>query len=865
VQVVSGAERESGAAPAARAPRHTSNNIDGIEPVIGLMPEHNGTSQRSNPDRLPQLVERDGGGEGQRKGKLIGLQPTLSHRKAASLRISSPRFIAPLLVLASWFDPAASLAATPFPMASGNYSENFSDIANWTNNFASGIGAQYWASVALNASGTIPDGVRTSQSTATFVTNTTEGVQKGSGNIQLLATNATDFTHAVAIDLLLDFTGVTVGTLSYDFAAVINTTGNRNGSLRVYTSTDGVTFTELVDASVLNFQNNVAFSKQVSQVQLPASFTNSPTARIRFYDYNGTGPVGSSGARPKASIDNVVVTTTPIGGGPPGPVISNLSTIPAAPADTQSVHVQASVVDTARAIGSVSLAWGLSAGSLPNVIAMAPTTGDFWQTTLKIPAQAGGTTVYYRVTAVDDSVTVESPILNYLVTGTGGGGSAPVITSVFQASDSTLQVFFDEPVDLVTSQTPGNYSVNSIVAVNAVRDPVAVSQVTITVRAIPAGDRTLSANGVGDLDAHYTSNETFGFHFVDVSIPSGYYDGTAGLSGSALLIALHNIIKGHTAISYSSTATAFQRTDKRPNGHVWDVYSDVPGGTPPYEFVFGPLGSGGSEGVAYNREHTFPQSWFGGSVMPMYSDLWNIYPTDSKVNNERANYPYGEVGTASWTSLNGSKLGSCVSPGYSGTCFEPIDAYKGDLVRSQFYMASRYFNEDSSWPGGGATQKSQLLPWAADQYLEWSVSDPVSWKERLRNGAIYEYQHNRNPFVDHPEFASAIYDSANTTGVGDRPEAPLRATLRAASPNPFNSRTTLVYDLPRPTRVTLRIYDAGGRVVRSLVSGIEQEAGRHRFEWDGRDNAGAVTATGLYFGRLEVAGGSDVKRIVQIR
>src|SRR6185369_6293510 len=140
----------------------------------------------------------------------------------------------------------------------------------------------------------------------------------------------------------------------------------------------------------------------------------------------------------------------------------------------------------------------------------------------------------------------------------------------------------------------------------------------------------------------------------------------------------------------------------------------------------------------------------------------------------------------SWTSRNGSKSGPCTS-GASGDCFEPIDGYKGDLSRSQFYVATRYFNEDGSWPGGRATNKSQLLAWAADRYLQWSVSDPVSWKERVRNGAIYEYQHNRNPFVDHPEFVSAIYDSNNVTGV-IRPDAPARALLRAIGPNPFQAR-----------------------------------------------------------------------------
>jgi len=427
-------------------------------------------------------------------------------------------------------------------------------------------------------------------------------------------------------------------------------------------------------------------------------------------------------------------------------------------------------------------------------------------------------------------------------------------------------VFFNTAVDPTTSQAPSNYSLEGLTPVNAVRDPVATSQVTITVRSIPAGDRTLTVNGVQNLSGQPTSNATFGFHFVDVSIPAGYYDGTAGLHGYGLLVALHNIIKGHTSLSYTFTATAFHNTDKRPDGKVWDVYSDVPGGTPPYEFTFGPLGSSGTEGIAYNREHSFPQSWFGGSVLPMYSDLWIIYPTDSKVNSERGNFPYGKVGTATWTSRNGTQLGNCVSAGFGGTCFEPIDGYKGDLVRSQFYVATRYFNEDSSWPGGASTDKSQLLPWAANQYLAWSIADPVSWKERVRNAAIYEYQHNRNPFVDHPEFAGAIYDSFNvTSGVDDHAGTPDHAMLEPAMPNPFQAGTTLAYDLPRAARVELRLYDVSGRLVRSLVPGTVQEAGHHVLAWDGRDDTGAPTPIGLYFGRLRAGEESDVRRLVRIR
>lgn len=784
------------------------------------------------------------------------------------MRTPPNAFLAALVTLALSAGPLtqAASAATPYPMSGGNYSEAFGDIANWGANFASGVGAAYWSSVPIVASGAIPDGVKTTVSTAAFTSGTSGGVQKGTGNIQLLSTNGTDLTNACAIDLLLDFTNMNAGTLSYDFATVNNSTGNRNGSLRVYTSTDGTTFTELTDASVLNFTNNVAYSKSVTAVTLPASFNNCATARIRFYDYNGTGPTGSSGARPKASIDNVAVTATSMtSGGPTGPVVSNFSTIPSPVFDTTAVTIQASVVDTARALNAVSLSWGLSNSSLTNIVSMAQATGNFWQTANTIPAQTGGSTVYYQVTAVDDSMTVQSAVLSYSVGSTSGGStSAPTIKSVYEASDSTLEVFFSTTVDPATSQVPANYTVGALTAVNAVRDGTDPTQVWVTVRGLTTGDYTLTATGVGDLSGHYTSGATGTFHYVDVTIPSGYYAAAAGLKGMALLNALHNIIKGHTVVGYSATATSFQHTDKRPDGNVWDVYSDVPGGTPPYEFAFGPMGSGSTEGVAYNREHSFPQSWFGGSVSPMYSDLWIIYPTDSKVNGMRGNYPYGKVASASWTSLNGTKLGTSASAGYSGTVYEPIDGYKGDLARSQFYVATRYITEDSSWPGGGSTSKSQLLPWAAAQYLAWHEADAVSWKERVRNGAIYEQQHNRNPFVDHPEYAIMIYDSTNVTAVAPA-EEPRHTMLAAAQPNPFRSATQLAYDLPKRAGVSLRIYDVGGRLVRTLVPGTLQEAGRHTMTWDGLDDAGATTPAGLYFGRLEAAGASDVRRVVRIR
>jgi endonuclease I len=242
-------------------------------------------------------------------------------------------------------------------------------------------------------------------------------------------------------------------------------------------------------------------------------------------------------------------------------------------------------------------------------------------------------------------------------------------------------------------------------------------------------------------------------------IPPGYYDPATGLAGEALQTALHNIVKGHTVVTYGEIPGFFPATDAKPDNVVWDMYSDIPGGTPPYVYHYNAgeaCGNYSAEGDCYNREHSWPKSWFN-DVPPMNSDMFHIYPTDGYVNGQRNNYPYGTVATPTWTSLNGSKLGACSWPGYSGTVFEPIDAYKGDFARTYFYMSTRYYTEDSGWDITDMTNKSQLKPWALQMMLHWSNADPVSAKETDRNNALYGIQHNRNPFVDHPEYVALIW------------------------------------------------------------------------------------------------------------
>ncbi len=106
-------------------------------------------------------------------------------------------FMKLFLIAVLFLSGTTAWGQTPVPMAAQpglSYTENFADITNWTNAFAAGIGANRWSSVAVNATGTIPSATRVATATATFVTTTSGGVQKGTGNIILLATGATDNT-----------------------------------------------------------------------------------------------------------------------------------------------------------------------------------------------------------------------------------------------------------------------------------------------------------------------------------------------------------------------------------------------------------------------------------------------------------------------------------------------------------------------------------------------------------------------------------------------------------------------------------------------------------------------------------------------
>jgi len=248
-------------------------------------------------------------------------------------------------------------------------------------------------------------------------------------------------------------------------------------------------------------------------------------------------------------------------------------------------------------------------------------------------------------------------------------------------------------------------------------------------------------------------------------IPPGYYNSATG-SRATLKTALFNIVKTHTTRTYDNLWADFQTTDATAAGKVWDMYSNCT-----FTYVIDQdNGSGGTaECQKYNREHSFPKSWFGGEVAPMYTDLFHLIPTDKFVNNARGNYAFGQVTTASQTFINGGKIGNnSYGADYNGVVYEPADEYKGDLARNYFYMVTCYENQVASWDGNDANGNAVLNgtahpcfeTWALNMLLEWNTTDPVSQKEIDRNNAVYGIQGNRNPYIDHPEYVSLVWGGA---------------------------------------------------------------------------------------------------------
>ena len=265
-------------------------------------------------------------------------------------------------------------------------------------------------------------------------------------------------------------------------------------------------------------------------------------------------------------------------------------------------------------------------------------------------------------------------------------------------------------------------------------------------------------------------------------IPEGYYWNANGKQDEELMTALEGIIYTHSLLGYNYLWDCYPYTDAGSDGYYIDMYS-----TCKYNHDSYHPGNASYVGQGLNREHTFPKSWFGGEVYPMFTDLTMIIPADAYVNQRRSNYPYGvcngsDVVVYTNEELGVSmlgKLGKSTYNGYSDKVYEPDDEYKGDFARIYFYMVTCYKDSVGYWPGSDQLDNTNgyqaFSDWSMRLLMEWHRADPVSQKEISRNEAVYQEQGNRNPFVDHPELAEYIWGTKQHTAWtgGGSPEVPI--------------------------------------------------------------------------------------------
>ena len=256
----------------------------------------------------------------------------------------------------------------------------------------------------------------------------------------------------------------------------------------------------------------------------------------------------------------------------------------------------------------------------------------------------------------------------------------------------------------------------------------------------------ISAMGVAAVATPFVAfgvHQDDGVHQDEVA---DYYADADGLTGDALKDALHEIISDSTTLTYDEVWAALRETDEDPADaeSVILLYSgrshdeDANGG-----------GSG-----EWNREHVWPKSHgdFGTAPGPG-TDVHHLRPTDVAVNAERGNKDF-DVGGSTVDGAPGNRT--------DDDSWEPRDAVKGDVARMIFYMAVRYEGGDgfadlevNDQVDNGSVPFTGRLSVLRD----WHAQDPPDDTERRRNQVIFDdWQHNRNPFIDHPEWVGEIWN-----------------------------------------------------------------------------------------------------------
>ncbi len=323
-----------------------------------------------------------------------------------------------------------------------------------------------------------------------------------------------------------------------------------------------------------------------------------------------------------------------------------------------------------------------------------------------------------------------------------------------------------------------------------------------------------------------------------------YYDSVINLTGQSLYNGLRGLIDTNTNNSYTGSKTQlFQTVDNNGNGTVTCVYTGK-------NYTINSSYNGGGDP---NTEHTYAQSWFSSSEESIKkADLHHLFITDSTVNSSRGNLPLTNVAnhgsaTVYYTSTPRQSYRGSSSGGIQ--VFEPADQFKGNIARALLYFNTRY-------SGQSLTQQNvNMLP----VLLEWHFADPPDAQEVTRNTRVYNFQGNRNPYIDHPEFVSRIWGGSDND---DDIQMYIPALhISAVYPNPFNAETSITVHTKTSAPITTSVYNLKGQKVYSHSYALP--AGENKLMWDGMDDSGFQAPAGVYFIRVEADKQQALTRVVK--
>jgi len=270
----------------------------------------------------------------------------------------------------------------------------------------------------------------------------------------------------------------------------------------------------------------------------------------------------------------------------------------------------------------------------------------------------------------------------------------------------------------------------------------------------------------------------FVFSTARADPPPGYYNRADGLSGGPLKAVLHEVVRGHVVIAYAQLHAPLARLHEDPanSNNVILLYSadSAPKGT---DFI----------SASWNREHAWPRSRGNADQAgPDESDLHYIWPCYDAVNSARGNL-FFDLSQRIDPAFRSPAHPLAPLTSLDGDSWEPPVGQRGALARCLFYVAVRY---DATEPATSDMELVSYIPTGnqmgnLNTLLRWHAEEPVTAAERRRNDLIYsDYQRNRNPFIDHPEWVGLIWGTALENGSGSHPLIWAEAPVANASEQP---------------------------------------------------------------------------------